>query len=140
MILTQGEKMLLTPTYHVFEMYTVHHDAILLPVELQCADYSFEQQKIPSLSVSASKGKDGKIHLSLCNLNPNASAELVCELRGAKAAGLAGRVLTADTMQAHSTFEEPIAVTPAQFTAFKVTNNGFSASIPARSVVVLDVQ
>jgi alpha-N-arabinofuranosidase len=140
MILTQGEKMILTPTYHVFELYTVHHDATLLPAELQGSDYAFEQQRIPGLSASASKDREGRIHVSLCNLNPNAPAELTCELRGAKAAGLTGRVLTANAMQAHNTFDDPIAVMPAQFTAFKVTEAGFTATIPAKSVVVLEVQ
>jgi alpha-N-arabinofuranosidase len=140
MILTQGEKMILTPTYHVFDLYSVHHDATLLPAELQCVDYALAQEKIPGLSASASKDRDGRIHVSLCNLNPHAAAELTCELRGAKAAGLTGRVLTAEAMQAHNTFDDPLAVMPAQFTAFKVTDGGFTASIPAKSVVVLEVR
>ena len=84
MILTDKEKMLLTPTYHVFEMYKVHQDATLLPAELTCADYRFGQQEIPGLSVSASRDKAGKIHVTLCNLNPNAPAEVACELEGAR--------------------------------------------------------
>ena len=85
MILTDKEKMILTPTYHVFEMYTVHHDATLLPTELTCGDYQFEQEKIPAVNVSASRDKAGKIHVTLCNLDPNQPAALTCELQGAKA-------------------------------------------------------
>ena len=94
MILTEGEKMLLTPTYHVFEMYTVHHDATLLPIELNCADYVFGEDKIPSLNVSASKDRDGKIHITICNLDPEKPAKLECELKGTKAKKVTARVLT----------------------------------------------
>ena len=71
MILTDKEKMIVTPTYWVFEMYTVHQDATLLPSELQSADYEFGDKTIPAVSASASRDKDGKIHVTLCNLNPN---------------------------------------------------------------------
>ena len=140
MILTDKEKMLLTPTYHVFEMYTVHHDATLLPTELKCADYQFGQDKIPAVSVSASRDKAGKIHVSLCNLNPNATAEVNCTLSGAHPKAISGRVLTSPAMQAHNTFENPDAVKPGAFNAFKLTGDGFTATLPAKSVVVLEVE
>jgi len=139
MILTDKEKMLLTPTYHVFEMFTPHHDATLLPTDLQCADYQFEQEKIPSLSVSASRDKAGKLHVTLCNLNPNAAAEVACELQGAKAASVSGRVLTAGDMGAHNTFDAPEVIKPAEFNAVKVNDTGFVATLPAKSVVVLEI-
>jgi len=140
MILTDKEKMLLTPTYHVFEMYTVHHDATLLPTELKCANYESGRDKIPALSVSASRDKAGKIHVSLCNLNPNATAEVNCTLSGAQPKAMSGRVLTAETMQAHNTFEKTDAVKPGAFNAFKLTGDGFTATLPAKSVVVLEVE
>ena len=95
MILTDKAKMLLTPTYHVFEMYSVHHDATLLPADLSCEDYRLGQQQIPALSASASRDKAGKIHVTLCNLNPNAAAEVHCQLQGSRAKSISGRVLTA---------------------------------------------
>jgi alpha-L-arabinofuranosidase len=140
MILTDKAKMLLTPTYHVFEMYTVHHNARLLPTEMASAGYRFEQDQIPGLNVSASRDRAGKIHVTLCNLNPAAPAEVKCELRGAKAGGLAGRVLTAPEITSHNTFERPETVKPAEFAAFKTTEEGFTATLPAKSVVVLEVQ
>lgn len=139
MILTDKEKMLLTPTYHVFEMYTVHHDATLLPSELESADYTFGSDKIPALNVSASKAQDGKVHVTLCNLNPNASAEVNCELKGAKAANISGRILTADLITAHNTFTAPENVKPSGFNAFKATDAGFTTTLPPKSVVVLEI-
>ena len=140
MVLTDKERMLATPTYHVFEMFTPHHDATLLPTELQCADYTMGGDKIPGLSVSASRDAAGAIHVSLCNLNPNAPAELTCDLPGAKPQSVSGRVLVAAAMQAHNTFDKPDAVTPAGFSDCKLTDGGFTARLPAKSVVVLELK
>jgi alpha-N-arabinofuranosidase len=140
MILTDKEKMILTPTYHVFEMYTVHHDAKLLPTDVEGAAYRFDQDQIPGLNVSASRDKSGTIHATLCNLHPNAAAEVRCELKGAKASGLTGRVLTAPEITSHNTFDKPENVKPAEFNAFKVTDDGFTATLPAKSVVLLEVK
>jgi len=139
MILTDNEKMTVTPTYWVFEMDTVHHDATLLPSELQCVDYAFGDKTIPAVSASASRDQAGKIHVTLCNLNPNQSVEVPCELQGAKAGGISGRVLTAPEMNAHNTFDQPDNVKPTEFNAFKLTDNGFVTTLPAKSVVVLEV-
>jgi alpha-L-arabinofuranosidase len=140
MILTDEAKMLLTPTFHVFEMYAVHHDATLLPTDLTCAEYGFSSEKIPGLSASASRDKQGKIHISLCNLNPSAPAELTCMLQGAEVKAVSGRVLTAPQMQAHNTFESPETVKPSEFRAFNTMKNGLSVTLPERSVVVLELE
>jgi alpha-N-arabinofuranosidase len=139
-ILTDKEKMILTPTYHVFEMYAVHQDATLLPADLQAAEYAHGSEKIPGLNVSASRDKSGKIHVSLCNLNANVPAELTCELQGAKAQKLSGRVLTAAEINAHNTFEKPEEVKTAGFDSMKATEGGFTATLPPRSVVVLEIE
>jgi alpha-N-arabinofuranosidase len=137
MILTDKEKMIVTPTYHVFEMYAVHQDATLLPTELHCADYELGGEKIPSVSVSASRDQAGVVHVTLCNLNPNAAADVTCNVEGLKATTVTGRVLTAATMNAHNTFEQPEAVKPADFAGARLTGQGFAASLPPKSVVVL---
>jgi alpha-L-arabinofuranosidase len=139
MVLTDGKKMTVTPSYWVFEMFVPHHDATLLPSELHSADYEFNGQKIPAVSVSASRDKEGKIHVSLCNLNPIRPAEVNCDLQGAKAQKISGRVLTAPEMNAHNTFEHPDTVQPAEFSDFKTTDSGFVTTLPAKSVVVLEV-
>jgi alpha-N-arabinofuranosidase len=140
MILTKDEQMILTPTYHVFEMYTVHHDATLLPVELSCRDYSFGTSTIPALNVSASKDQSGKVHISICNLDAKAPAELVCELRGAQPKKATGRMLTAETITEHNTFEKPEAVWPTDFGDFSITGGLLTVKLPAKSVVVLEVE
>jgi len=139
MILTDKEKMIVTPTYHVFEMYTVHHDATLIPIELESQPYNFEQDKIPGLNASASKDKNGVLNISICNLNPNDDAFVSIELNGAKASKVTGRVLTHSDMRAHNTFENPDVVKPAVFENFKVNENLVEATIPSKSVVVLSI-
>ena len=70
-ILTNKEKMILTPTYHVLEMYNVHQDATLLGLKIATNDYLFNGQKLPAVSASASKDSTGVIHVSLVNIDPN---------------------------------------------------------------------
>jgi alpha-L-arabinofuranosidase len=139
-ILTDKEKILLTPTFHVFEMYTPHHDATLLPTELASADYTLGSEKISVVSASASKDKAGKIHVTLCNLNPNTAQDVTCDLPGAKAEKISGRVLTAETMQMHNTFDKPESVKPASFSDFKISAGGFNVKLPAKSVVALEIE
>src|SRR5262245_54766239 len=102
LILTEadGDRIVLTPTYHVFEMYKVHQDATLLPLDLRCDDYTYGEHSMPGLSASASRDKAGRVHLSLCNVNPNREAHVTCEVRGMALSAIQGRVLTADRMQA----------------------------------------
>jgi len=140
MILTQDDKMVLTPSYHVFEMYKVHHDATLLPVELQCSDYKLGDNRIPALNVSASRDSSGKIHISVCNLDAKAGAKLDCELRGAQPQKASGRILTAETITAHNTFEKPQEVRPVEFKGFSITGNSLTVKLPAKSVAVLEIE
>jgi alpha-N-arabinofuranosidase len=140
MILTDKEKMIVTPTYHVFEMYTVHHDATLLPCSVQGEGYRFGTNDIPTLHASASRDKTGKIHVTLCNLNPNQPAEIEGEVQGAKSDHLSGRVLTAPEMDAHNSFDNPAAVQPVEFLDFKGALGKFTAVLPAKSVTVLELE
>ncbi|MCU0787008.1 MAG: alpha-N-arabinofuranosidase [Verrucomicrobia bacterium] len=140
MILTDKERMLVTPTYHVFEMFTVHHDARLLPTELACGDYGSGGDTIPSVNVSASRNKAGVVHVTLCNLNPNTAVNLACRVPGLKPGSVSGRVLTAPEMNTHNTFDAPDAVQPVSFDGARITGDGFAATLPAKSVVVLELK
>lgn len=140
MILTDGDKMILTPTYHVFEMYKVHQGATMLPADLTCNPYEMDNVKLPALNVSASKNKEGVIHITLCNLDPNASAKLECVLEGAKAKTVSGRVLTAESMNTHNTFEKPNAIGPVVFKNAKLKKDKVLATIPPKSVVLLEIR
>ncbi|MNJ55881.1 Intracellular exo-alpha-L-arabinofuranosidase 2 [compost metagenome] len=142
MILTEGEKMILTPTYHVFDMYKVHQDAELLAVDSTFGEYEYNGEKLPQVTVSASRDGAGKVHISLCNIDHQQEAVLDLELRGIEAAGakVSGTIITADKMNAHNTFEQPEAVKPAEFTGAAVQGNKLAIKLPAMSVVTIAVE
>ncbi|MEH7480935.1 alpha-N-arabinofuranosidase [Neobacillus drentensis] len=142
MILTEGEKMILTPTYHVFDMYKVHQDAELLAVDSSFGTYEYNGETLPQVTVSASKNAEGKIHVSLCNIDHQNGAELDLDLRGINAANtkVSGTIITADTMNSHNTFEQPDVVKPVDFTGVTVENNKLAIKLPAMSVVTLVIE
>jgi len=139
LILTDEAKMLLTPTYHVFEMFKVHQDAILLPAALETPDYSYEDWKLPMLSVSASKAENGTVSISIINIDPRNSNELTIDLRGMEAGKVQGRILSADEITSHNTFEETDRVKPAEFDAGSFKKGTLKTTIPAKSIVVLEI-
>jgi alpha-N-arabinofuranosidase len=80
------------------------------------------------------------MHLTLCNLNPNDPAQLLCELQGFTAQSVSGQVLTAGAINAHNTFAQPEAVKPAPFSGASVTPTGLTVTLPPKSVVALAVR
>jgi alpha-N-arabinofuranosidase len=142
MVLTREEQMVLTPTYHVFEMYSVHQDATVLPATLEGGPaYVHGDERIPGVHCSASRDATGVVHLSLCNLDPSRPVDLRCELPGMNPGTVSGRVLTADAIQAHNRFGAPETVQPTAFTAFERTaGSELAVGLPPKSVVVLAVR
>jgi alpha-N-arabinofuranosidase len=134
-----GDRLVLTPTYHVFEMYTVHHDATLLPLDLRCEEYTCGHQSMPGLSASASRDASGQIHLSICNVNPHQRADVTCEVRGMALSAASGRILTADRMQTHNSFETPDQIHPADFQGATIHDNHVTFTLPPMSVTVLEI-
>ncbi len=142
LILTSGEKMLLTPTYHVFDLYQVHQDASLLPTRVENqTGYVFQGERLPQVNLSASRDEQGRVHVSLCNLDPNTDAEVQMTLEGVTAIGsIAARTLTASAMQAHNTFDHPEKVEPGEFQSFVVRGAGIQIQLPPMSVTVLEIR
>ncbi len=140
LIFTDGDKMLLTPTYHVFEMYKVHHDATMLPLHLNCEDYVLDGRELPALSASASKDKDGAVHISVVNIDPAKEVKVLIDLRGGDYSDVTGRILTATELNTHNTFEKPDEVRPATFSNVKIKKNIVSLDMPPRSIIVLEVK
>jgi alpha-N-arabinofuranosidase len=139
-ILTKGSTMIKTPTYHVMEMYNVHQDATMLPLTIKSNDYIFENDKLPAVSVSASKDKQGVTHISLVNIDPAKPQSVNVDLRGEKYTGVSGRILTSKKIQDYNSFENPDVIAPAAFNGAKITNNKLNVQLPANSVVVLTLK
>jgi alpha-N-arabinofuranosidase len=138
-ILTDGAAMVTTPTYHVFDLYKLHQNALLLPCVLESDRYEVNGRWIPQVSVSASRDGSGRIHLTLCNVDPHREAEVRCELRGVAPREVMGSVLTADDMRAHNTFQDPGRVTPVSFETVSFNREGLAVTLPPMSVVALRV-
>ena len=132
--------MIKTPTYHVFDMYKVHMDATNLPIAIDAGTVTHGEVTLPKVHASASVNAEGVVHVSLCNLDPNGPADVTVGLRGVKAARIEGTVLSADTMQAHNTFDQPDNVSPKTFSDFKLADGTLTVTLPAMSVVVLAIQ
>jgi alpha-L-arabinofuranosidase len=139
MVLTDGPRMVLTPTYHVFDMYKVHQDAILLPAFLEAGTIKLEGSSIPTLSATASRDSVGAIHVSLCNLHAEEGATVAIELRGSPAPkGASGRILAGARTDARNDFAKPDEVAPSAFEA-AVEGGALVASLPPMSVAVLEL-
>lgn len=141
MILTEGNRMVLTPTYHVFEFYTVHHDALLLPLSVtRGSAYSMGLDSVPAVSASASRDKSGTMHLTMTNLDPRTAQNVTVDIRGATITTATGRILTSGAMDARNTFEQPDAVKPASYTGARVVNGLLTVALPPRSIIVLELR
>src|SRR5258708_16120098 len=138
-ILTNEEKIILTPTYHVMEMYNVHQDATLLPIDLKSNDYQFEGKSLPAVSASASRDQNGATHISLVNIDSKNLQEISIDLQGAKFTSVTGRILTSSTVQDHNTFEAPNKIKPEVFKGASLSTN-LKLKIPPFSVVVLELK
>lgn len=138
-ILTKGEKMILTPTYHVMEMYNVHQDAILVPVQIISNDFVMGNNQIPAVTVSASKDKLGKLHISLTNIDNINSQEVEIDMKGFKATQVTGRILTSSKVQDHNTFDNPTNVVPKTFNNMSISGDKIKVKMPPISVIVLEL-
>jgi alpha-L-arabinofuranosidase len=140
LILTKDAQMVLTPTYHVFEMYKVHREATTLPVELSAPRYALGKGTLPTLHASASRDAHGVVHLSIVNLEPNRAAELSLKLVGAPARKVSGRTLTAPSMTALNDFGAAPRVAPVPFTGIRVQGEEVTLSLPSKSVTVVAIE
>ena len=136
--LTKGKQMILTPTYHILKMYTVHQDAQLIPIELDTPDYEYNGDKLPAISASASKDAEGNIHISLVNIDAHKENTVSIDLNELKLKDFKATILASDKLQDHNSFDEPEAIQPSIFKDFKFKKGTLEITLPAFSVVVLE--
>jgi len=139
-ILTDEEKMLLTPTYYVMKMYAVHQDATLLPVQFDNINYVHNNKTLPAISISASINSEGVVHVSLVNIDYENSHSVVLNLNGFDFKNIVGSILTSNKMQDHNTFEKPNYVIAREFNGAKANKGKVNISLPPFSVVVLELR
>ena len=139
MILTDGPKMALTPTYYAFQMYIPFQGATFLPTDITTPDYSLGTDTVQSVSVSAARDINGTLQLALVNLDPNREAAVTTAVTGMQVKSASGRVLTAKAMDARNTFDTPEAVKPVSIVA-KKEGGKLVLRLPPKSVAVIQLQ
>lgn len=134
-ILTDEEKMIKTPTYHVMNMYKVHQDALLLPSKIE---NNAEFRGLPTISVSASKAADNSVHISLVNIDSKAEKAVEVNLGDLDIKNFKAQILTSEKLQDHNSFNNPENVVPVEFKDFKLKKGVLSMDVPAHSLIVLE--
>lgn len=138
-ILTKEEQMVLTPTFYVFKMYSVHQDATLIPLNLETGKYEFDGKSVPAVDASASV-KDGVVSITMCNLDPNKAQSIDLTITGQDFASTSGQIITAKNMNDYNDFEGDEKVTLKSFKINKLKNGKLTVELPAKSVVLVQLQ
>ncbi|MDD2416735.1 MAG: alpha-L-arabinofuranosidase C-terminal domain-containing protein, partial [Parabacteroides sp.] len=141
MILTKGKQMVLTPTYYVFEMYSVHQDATYLPMDIICNKVKVrDNREVPLLSATASKDKSGTIHISLANVDVDQPQEVTFGLQDFRVSSVKGRILSSLHINDYNTFDNPSVVLVKDFKEIKMEKGSVKVVIPAGAIVTLEVK
>jgi alpha-N-arabinofuranosidase len=138
MIMTDKEKMVLTPTYHVFKMYLPFQDATLIPVTFNAGAYTNGDITLPRVDAIAAKDTSGKLWLELTNLDPNNAVEIEASFIGMNANSATGQTLTAGKVDSVNTFEAPNTVAPKPISA-KVQGGKLAIKLEPKSVTVVSL-
>ena len=157
MILTDTKgtgHMVLTPTYHVFEMYKPFQEATYLPLDLKCGQMKVRHEMndaideskedgyrtLPLISASAAKTTSGSLIISLTNVSLDKKQEIAIDLNGFKGKNVTGRILTSKNVADYNDFDHPNKVQPAAFKDAKLKKDNLTVKLPAKSIVVLEVK
>jgi alpha-N-arabinofuranosidase len=139
MILTDKEKMVLTPTYHVFKMYVPFQDATFVPVSFQAGTYTHGDVTLPRVDAMAAKDAAGKLWLAVTNVDPNRPVTIEAALAGVTPKSAAGETLTAPKVDSVNTFEAPQTVAPKPIAA-TVRGSTLTLTVAPRSVTVVAIE
>ncbi len=138
MIMTDKEKMVLTPTYHVFKMYVPFQDATSVPVTFDAGTYKNGDITLPRVDAIAAKDTKGKLWLAITNLDPNQPVEIDASVSGINAKSASGETLTAPQVDSVNTFDAPNTVAPKAISA-KAEGGKLVLTLPPKSVTVVSV-
>jgi alpha-N-arabinofuranosidase len=139
MILTDKERMVLTPTYCVFKMYVPFQDASFVPVSFDAGTYTHGDVTLPRLDAIAAKDAAGKLWLAVTNLDPTRSVAVEARLSGVTPQSAAGETLTAPRVDSVNSFEAAKTVVPKPI-ATTVRGGALALTLEPKSVTVISVQ
>lgn len=137
-ILTDKERIVLTPTYHVMKMFNVHQDATLIPTQMVSPTYRYGDKELPAISVSISKDSANLTHFSLTNIDLKKAHKVIIDLKQLKINAISGQILSSSKINDYNTFDAPKTINPSPFKKFLIKNNQLEIEIPPYSVLVLE--
>ena len=139
-LLTNEEKIILTPTYHVMEMYNVHQDAKLIPLTVKSDDFTLGNESLKAISASASIDNSGTTHITIVNIDSKKSNDVNLDVFGANYKTVSGRILSSAKINDHNTFDKPDLVKPQPFKGATLSKGTLSLKMPPASVIVLELK
>jgi alpha-N-arabinofuranosidase len=141
MVLTKGDKMVLTPTYHTFRMYNVHQDAMYLPTECDTQKFTDEfGRECPIIDVTASRNAEGKINMTLTNTSLDQKAEVTVDMPANGKTKISAEILTSENAQDYNDFDRPDTVKPAEFKDFKIKDGKLIVKMPPMSIIAVSAE
>jgi alpha-N-arabinofuranosidase len=139
LVLTSGDSMLLTPTYWVFDLFKVHQNAKLVPLQLKYVPYYRNgKDSILAINASASKDSNGTVHISVVNLDPQKT--IIVDIPYNSFSTINGKILTSAHYTDINTFADPNHITVKEFADFKRSKSSVVVNIPSHAVVVLELK
>ena len=139
MIITDKEKMVLTPTYYVFKMYVPFQDATFVPVAFNAGSYRHDDVTLPRVDAIAAKDTNGKLWVEITNVDPGQAVEVEATLKGFRAKSAAGETLTAPKVDSVNTFKEPDTVAPKPVSV-EIEGSKLKLHLAPKSITVISVQ
>ncbi len=133
-ILTNGHQIVLTPTYHVFDLYKGHQDATLIESYVQQDLAGTQEAQVPAMHVSASENQEGKVHVTLVNLSADKPQKVRCGLSGSDFTSAAVRYISGD-LNSHNEFGKKAQVSIRTVPEIPVSDGGFHMDVPACCVM-----
>lgn len=137
-IMTKGAIMVKTPTFYIFEMYSVHQDANLIPIDFKTENYEYNGESIPALTASASK-KNNVTSITITNANPNRAVPIDCQL-GNDFKSVSGKIVTGKEITDFNDFGKEEKVFISDYTVGKIKKGALKIEVPANSVILLQLQ
>lgn len=122
------------------EMYNVHQDATQIPVDVHSNDYTFNGDKLPAVTASASKDKNGVTHISVVNIDAHKEQTVTLDTRAENYKSISGRILASANLQDYNSFAQPDKIRPVAFKGATLKNNIIQVKLPPFSVVVLELK
>ncbi|AUS06880.1 alpha-N-arabinofuranosidase [Pseudotamlana carrageenivorans] len=137
-ILTDKAKMILTPTYHVMNMYKVHQDAKLIPLKFHSPKYELNGKSLPAVSVSASKDTSGLVHISMVNIDANKANTINLDLGALGVKNVTASIITSDKLQDYNAFDNPNHIVIKKLDNAKIKKGKLNITIPPFSVIMIE--